>query len=513
MTRRALLSALAAAVVVGAAVGEARAARFAVIVGNNEGHGRDMRLQYAETDAERMARLLVNVGGFEQADTTLLRGKTAADIRQALTVLRNRLGGRSGQDLVVFYYSGHADADSLHVGRESLPLAELKAQIAALPATARVVVLDACQAGSLLGIKGGAAAPVFDVMALEALPRGLALLASSTESEVAQESEALGGSFFTHFLLTGLRGAADRDRNGSVSLAESYEFASRHTLAATVTSPAGPQHPTFRFDLAGQQDIALTFPGRSNGGWGRLVFDRPGRYYVRQRDGGALVTELVSNGGEELALDPGGYEVLRRAESHVEVSSVDLSASQAVTLSRARTRNVAYGQVIRKGLASRPRSYGLAVIGGVRSDVVSLGSAATGAVVGRVDGRLLSLEIRAGGGRSERAGEIFGTDTWEIFTAVAGLRAFDLGRTTLAVGAQVGWAGFSQRIGTDARRDLSHAACAGPLAVFEVPVARRLFLRMDFEAPIYLLRTRAINGSESEIAPTVRIAAGAGVFF
>ena len=176
------------------------------------------------------------------------------------------------------------------------------------------MVLDACQAGSLVRIKGGAPAPAFDVAPWEALPRGLAFLASSSESEVAQESDELGGSFFTHFLVSGLRGAADRDRNGRVSLGESYEFASRHTLAATATSPVGPQHPTFRFDLAGQQDIALTYPGRLGTGLGRLVFDRPGRYFIRQQNGGAAVTELLSNGGDELSLDPGGYEVVRRGE-------------------------------------------------------------------------------------------------------------------------------------------------------------------------------------------------------
>lgn len=496
-----------------AAATEARAGRFALVIGNNEGNARDARLRYAESDAERIARLLVTVGGFAQGETVLLRGRTAGEIRHSLAMLADRLGKRTGDDLVLIYFSGHADAEALHIGAETIPLAELKATIVGLRATARVVVLDACQAGSLVRIKGGAPAPAFDVTPWQALPRGLAFLASSSESEVAQESDELGGSFFTHFLVSGLRGAGDRDRNGQVSLGESYEFAARHALAATVTSPVGPQHATFRFDLAGQQDIALTFPGRLGTGLGRLVFDRPGRYFIRQQGGGAAVTELLSSGGEELSLDPGGYEIVRRADDHFEIARVDLAASRSLAVSQTRSQRVAYGRVVRKGLGPQSRSYGLAVVGGARGDLLSLGTAASGAMIGRLDARWLSLEVRAGAGRSEHTGDVFLTETWEMFAAVAGLRAFDLGRTTLAVGAELGWAGFSQRIGPEPRRGLASAAFVGPAAVLELPLAKRFFARLDVDVPIYVLRAREISGEGTALAVTLRVAAGGGFFF
>jgi hypothetical protein len=496
----------------GAATTDARAGRFALVIGNNEGNARDARLRYAESDAERVARLLVTVGGFEPGETVLLRGRTAGEIRHSLAMLADRLGRRTGDDLVLFYFSGHADAETLHIGAETITLAELKATIVGLRATARVVVLDACQAGSLVRIKGGGPAPSFDVTPWQTLPRGLAFLASSSESEVAQESDELGGSFFTHFFVAGLRGTADRDRNGQVSLGESYEFAARHTLSATVTSPVGPQHPTFRFDLAGQQDIALTFPGRLGTGLGRLVFDRPGRYFIRQ-SGGAAVTELLSNGGEEVSLDPGGYEIVRRADDHFELARVDLAASRSVTVSQTRSQRMAYGRVVRKGLGPQARSYGLAVVGGARSDLMSLGTAASGAMIGRLDARWLSLEVRAGGGRSERSGDVFLTETWEMFVALAGLRAFDVGRMTIAVGAELGWAGFSQRIGPEPRRGLASAAFVGPAAVVELPVAKRLFLRLDVEAPVYIMRAKEMSGAGTAAEATLRVAAGGGLFF
>ena len=74
-----------------AAATEAHAGRFALVIGNNEGNARDARLRYAESDAERIARLLVAVGGFEQGETVLLRGRTAGEIRHSLAMLGDRL--------------------------------------------------------------------------------------------------------------------------------------------------------------------------------------------------------------------------------------------------------------------------------------------------------------------------------------------------------------------------------------------------------------------------------------
>ena len=67
------------------------------------------------------------------------------------------------------------------------------------------------------------------------------VLASSTASELSQESEALRASYFTHHLLSGLRGAADADRDGRVTLSEAYRYAYNRTLVATAaTAPAAP---------------------------------------------------------------------------------------------------------------------------------------------------------------------------------------------------------------------------------------------------------------------------------
>jgi uncharacterized caspase-like protein len=77
-------------------------------------------------------------------------------------------------------------------------------------------------------------------------------LTASSANEDAQESDEIKGSFFTHALVSGLMGAADRDKNGVVVLEEAYRHAYDATVRASSRTFAGMQHPTFHYDSAGR---------------------------------------------------------------------------------------------------------------------------------------------------------------------------------------------------------------------------------------------------------------------
>ena len=51
-----------------------------------------------------------------------------------------------------------------------------------------------------------------------------------------RESGDIEGSYFTHHMLSALRGAGDRDGNGVVTLAEAYQYAYAHTLGSVAAS-------------------------------------------------------------------------------------------------------------------------------------------------------------------------------------------------------------------------------------------------------------------------------------
>src|SRR5690606_40141662 len=103
---------------------------------------------------------------------------------------------------------GRSTDESLLWGGEQLDYLELRQALRALPADVVVAILDACASGAFTRMKGGALRPAF-LPSTAAPIRGHAYLTSSAADEVAQESDRIGGSFFTHHLLAGLRGAAD----------------------------------------------------------------------------------------------------------------------------------------------------------------------------------------------------------------------------------------------------------------------------------------------------------------
>ncbi len=285
--------------------------RFALVVGANDGGSSRVKLRYANTDASTFSNVLVELGGVSRDDMVLLKEPTLAQFLAAMQILRGRIanakdGGWKPELLV--YFSGHSDENGLMFGAEKLSYPDFRSRIDAAPAKIRLAVVDACASGALTRIKGGSRLPAFSVDESANLS-GYAFLTASSGTESAQESERIRASYFTHFLVTGLRGAADRNQDGKVTLGEAYEFAFQETLAQTEGSQAGAQHPSYDMRLTGTGDLVLTdLRGTSAG----LVMDAKmeGRLFVRAASG-ALVAELQKTLGRnvELGLEPGMYDI------------------------------------------------------------------------------------------------------------------------------------------------------------------------------------------------------------
>ncbi|HLV60131.1 MAG TPA: caspase family protein, partial [Fredinandcohnia sp.] len=319
---RALVGALALMLL--AAPAEA-ARRHAVVIGANVGGPHHEPLRYAETDAARMAAVLRDVGGFAPGDVVLLTRTDASSVRQALIELNARIREEPGPSLIFVYYSGHGDARAIHLYGTQLDLTELKNLVAGSPARSRVLVVDACQSGAITRVKGGTPVPEFDIAFERGTAEGLAILTSSSASEDAQESDELGASIFTHHLVSALLGAADRDGNGLITLGEAFAYSSERTLAVSSSTRVGPQHPTYRFDLGGRDDIVLSRPISARN-MGLLVLPDDGVWVVRDAlPRGGVVAEVVADApGARLALRPGRYAILRRGKDHLLEGEVEV---------------------------------------------------------------------------------------------------------------------------------------------------------------------------------------------
>lgn len=286
--------------------------RFALVVAANDGGGERQKLRYAETDAEAFLEVLAALGGVDPKDRLLLVQPGAAELERGFAEIdRSIQVARPDTERIelILYYSGHSDENGLLIGDHRVPYGELKSQLERVQADVRIAVLDSCASGAMTRMKGGTRRPPFLVDQTTQV-RGYAVLASSTESEAAQESDRVGASFFTHALITGLRGAADVSKDGRVTLNEAYQFAFAETLARTSKTLQGPQHPTYDLQLVGSGDLVMT-DLRSTAAALFLGEAMEGRVWVRDQRG-RLVAELDKHRGEpiELGLAPGLYQVL-----------------------------------------------------------------------------------------------------------------------------------------------------------------------------------------------------------
>ena len=413
-----------------AALGVAAPARaavdcYAVLVGNDAGAADEPRLRFAETDAVKLHDALRELGDFPPENLVLLRGERPASARGALIAVNDRVrdsvaAGR--QVVLLVYYSGHADADALHLGDGRLPLRELEQLVRGSAATVRLLVVDACRSGALTQAKGGSRAPPFPV-AIE--PRlageGAVFLTSTAVNEEAQESDAIGGSFFTHYLVSALLGAGDQNDDGQVSIEEAYRFAYENTLRASSRSAIGIQHPTFHYDLRGQGSLGLTFPFR-DAERAQLRFPAGLAFLVLRGDGdGPVVAEVgPADRQRRLSLKPGRYFVRGRGRDYLLEGTLSLAAGGNQLVEERQLARVQYARLVRKGGADRPA---LSVLGGYQAatSLWSDGGLCQGGFAGPALAlSRLTVDLAIGACRS-RDPRQFLEATADVFDARAGL--------------------------------------------------------------------------------------------
>ncbi|HEY8946885.1 MAG TPA: sigma factor, partial [Polyangiaceae bacterium] len=435
-----------------APVARAEVQRFAVIIGNDRGHSDDTELRYAETDAAKISAVLRDLGGFEPANMVLLRGEDAAIVRRSLITFNDRVrvaqSSPGTETLLFVYYSGHSDAQALRLGSSRLEHRELTELVRGSAATFRVLVVDACRSGVLTRVKGARPVPVFDVTRSAGLRgEGMAFLTASSANEDAQESDELKGSFFTHALVSGLLGAGDADGDGAVVLEEAYRHAYDATLRATSRTFAGVQHPTFQFEMRGQESLVITRPGaRQNRS--QLLF-APGISFLVMAGSaqGAVVGEVASaDPARSLSLRPGRYFVRGRGRDVLFEGTVTLAAGSAHSVNTAELDRVAYARLVRKGARDSALSHGPEAGIALRTPLPNADGVCWGASAGyRLDLENVTLVSRAGLCTSTFDNQAVSARTNEVALSVGATHAWDFSWLTANLGAGVGGSLWAQR--------------------------------------------------------------------
>ncbi|MDB5105979.1 MAG: peptidase caspase catalytic subunit p20 [Fibrobacteres bacterium] len=346
--------------------GDAAARRHALLVGNNYGGADVDSLRFAQTDARRFQDVLTRLAGFDAADVQVLMDCDSAGLDRALQAMKKKLtrgpvpgkgAGISGSpmapsaaatraagapapapdgdDLFLFYYSGHSDRDALRLGATRFPLEKLRESFQAVPSQVKIGIFDACQSGMLTRFKGGSATRPISLESLKNV-YGQVIIASSAMDERSQESDQLEGSVFTHHWLNGLRGSADLSGDRKVTLNEAYQYAYQMTIETTSRTRAGIQHPAYQFRIYGEGDLVLADLTQGSGG---LVFGfrQDGKYLVVDKRRGSILADFYKGPDRELliSLPEGEYNVLKVEKDQWRVADVSVSAGRVSDFSPA----------------------------------------------------------------------------------------------------------------------------------------------------------------------------------
>ena len=326
---------------------------YALVVGSNAAGPGQVPLKYAEDDARRVAHILGELGGYEPANIDVVLHPTPTVLRERIALLEKRVAAETAagrQARVFFYYSGHARATAIDLGSGGVPLAELRQRLFGMPATLNIVVLDACQSGAFSRVKGATPAADFSFNSRQQLDAsGIAVLASSSGSELSQESEQLKSSYFTHHLLVGMRGAGDANNDGTVSVDEAYRYAYHQTLLSTAMTAVGGQHVSLEVDLKGHGEVPLSFPRAATRSI-TLPAGVEGQTLVHDRRAKVVVAETYKAKGAptRIAVAPGEYEVIVRQGRTLRRCPLSTIAG-AATLDLARCSTEAVVTATRKG--------------------------------------------------------------------------------------------------------------------------------------------------------------------
>ena len=245
---------------------------FAVVIGINK-YKHFPSLKYAVNDAREFYRYLTEVNQVPKDHVWLILDEEATldKFRSTLGTVLRRSAGKD--DTVIIFLAGHGateqdpsspdgdglekyilpyNADPKDLYASALPMSEVARIFQRISSERLVFIGDTCYSGASGGrtiFAGGTRANVSGAF-LERLSqgKGRVIITASDANEVSAEKDELKHGIFTFYLLEGLRGKADLDKDGVITVDELYRYVSMKVPPATGQN----QHPVMKGETTGQ---------------------------------------------------------------------------------------------------------------------------------------------------------------------------------------------------------------------------------------------------------------------
>ena len=243
--------------------------KYALVIANTEYQDASFaKLTAPGKDAEEFAQVLsdAELAAFDDVDVLLNEGESR--IRRSIARF---FVNRQRDDLLLLYFSGHGVRND----QGQLFLAANDTEISILDATGipadfvthvmnnsrsqrQLLILDCCNSGAFAhGSKSASAIgkSMGIATAFEGSGFGRVVLTATDATQYAWEGDKVIGdtqkSVFTHFLIEGLKGEADRDGDGRIHVDELYDYAYEQVVRRT------PKQTPGKWSYKQQGDLVL----------------------------------------------------------------------------------------------------------------------------------------------------------------------------------------------------------------------------------------------------------------
>jgi hypothetical protein len=245
---------------------------WALVVGINE-YQNVRKLKYAVNDARAFYNLLVDQNRIPEENVILLTNQQA-NLRNLRRAMGTQLKKRAGkEDMVIIFFAGHGatekdvtspDGDGLEkyllpvdaelddIYTSAIPMREISHIFRRIKSERIIFIADSCYSGAsggrtinVSGIRSSLSDAFLDRISGG---KGTVIITASGANEVSMESDEFKHGIFTYFLLEGLKGKADVDDDGLITVDELYRYVSDHVARAS----SQEQHPVKKGSVEGR---------------------------------------------------------------------------------------------------------------------------------------------------------------------------------------------------------------------------------------------------------------------
>lgn len=205
---------------------------YAVVVGVSNNDANRRNLQYADDDAKTYYSYLIKANATASKSNFTLLVDSEATKERILSAMRQQFSKATANDRVILFFSGHG-ASGIFVPYDFtssgfLSHSEIKTVFKNCKASLKICIADACFSGSFKK-------PVVNRPNTRSNTLGneVIMFMSSRETESSGEFVILQNGVFTHFLIDGLLGKADVNKDRIITIKELYSFVRKRVTTFT----------------------------------------------------------------------------------------------------------------------------------------------------------------------------------------------------------------------------------------------------------------------------------------